>query len=77
MTTALTPTQQEIQFLTPRALTDAAKRAGDFHGFTPRELDIYLTGQRDGMEAKSDACMKAMGEFLDAMGAAPTPIPVS
>lgn len=76
MSTAITPAFNEIQYLTPRVLTDAAKRAAEFHGFSPRELDIYLTGNRDGMEAKADFCHNAMNQFMDAVGTAPVPVPV-
>lgn len=74
---ALSPTQNEIQYLTPRILTDAAKRSMDFQGFSPRELDIYLTGQRDGMEAKANACHDAMAQFMDAFQIHTVPVPVA
>ncbi len=43
-----------------------AQRAVDFNGFTPREMEIYLKGVEDGMEAKASACHSAMAQFLDA-----------
>lgn len=71
------PTESEIRTLSPRVLADTAKRSITFDGFSPREMQIYLAGVEDGMEAKASACHQAMSEFIDAMQQAPTTIPVT
>ena len=70
------PTETEIRNLTPRILQDTAKRAVEFDGFSPREMQIYFAGVEDGMEAKASACHSAMAEFLDAISIS-TAVPVT